>query len=96
MARSVKEFWRRWHISLSRWFSDYVYIPLGGSRCRRGRHLCNLLVTFLCSGAVARGQLDVCFVGGCTTGCGCAPKRSTCRGWTPGRRACARPARAGR
>ena len=50
MARSVKEFWRRWHISLSRWFSDYVYIPLGGSRCRRGRHLCNLLVTFLCSG----------------------------------------------
>ena len=50
MARSVKEFWRRWHISLSRWFSDYVYIPLGGSRCRRGRHLCDLLVTFLCSG----------------------------------------------
>lgn len=50
MARSVKEFWRRWHISLSRWFTDYVYIPLGGSRCSRWRHLRNLVITFLLSG----------------------------------------------
>ncbi len=49
-ARSIKEFWRRWHISLSGWFTDYVYIPLGGSRVTRGRHMRNLMVVFLCSG----------------------------------------------
>ena len=50
LARSVKEFWRRWHISLSTWFSDYIYIPLGGSRVSRAKHLRNLMVTFLLSG----------------------------------------------
>ena len=50
MATSVRDFWRRWHISLSRWFTDYVYIPLGGSRCGAAKHLRNLLVTFLLSG----------------------------------------------
>ena len=49
-SRSIKEFWRRWHISLSRWFSEYLYIPLGGSRCPAPRHLANLLLTFLASG----------------------------------------------
>lgn len=49
-ARSIKEFWRRWHISLSTWFSDYVYIPLGGSRVSVSRHLANLVITFLLSG----------------------------------------------
>lgn len=49
-ARSVREFWRRWHISLTTWFTDYVYIPLGGSRCSKAKHLRNLLVTFLLSG----------------------------------------------
>ena len=49
-ALSIKEFWRRWHISLSTWFSDYVYIPLGGSRVNVTRHLANLLITFLLSG----------------------------------------------
>ena len=49
-AVSIKEFWRRWHISLSTWFQDYVYIPLGGSRCSRARHLRNLFLTFLVSG----------------------------------------------
>lgn len=49
-ARSVSEFWRRWHISLSTWFRDYIYIPLGGSRCSRGRKYWNLLVTFAVSG----------------------------------------------
>ena len=47
---SVKEFWKRWHISLSTWFMDYVYIPLGGSRVKYGRHLTNLMITFLVSG----------------------------------------------
>ncbi len=50
LAPSVKEFWRRWHISLSTWFSDYVYKPLGGSRCSRVRHARNLMTTFLVSG----------------------------------------------
>lgn len=50
LARSIKEFWRRWHISLSTWFSDYIYIPLGGSRVSMPRHLCNLFITFLISG----------------------------------------------
>ena len=49
-ARSIREFWHRWHISLSTWFTDYIYIPLGGSRCAKPRHLLNLLITFGFSG----------------------------------------------
>lgn len=49
-SRSMREFWRRWHISLSTWFRDYLYIPLGGSRCSKGRRYFNLMVTFLASG----------------------------------------------
>lgn len=49
-ASSIKEFWARWHISLSSWFKDYLYIPLGGSRCKRWRHLLNLFIVFLVSG----------------------------------------------
>ena len=50
ISTSIKEFWRRWHISLSSWFQDYLYFPLGGSRCSRPRHLFNLMVVFLVSG----------------------------------------------
>lgn len=49
-AKTVKEFWSRWHISLSSWFKDYLYIPLGGSRCKRWRHLLNLFIVFIVSG----------------------------------------------
>lgn len=49
-AMSVREFWRRWHISLSTWFRDYVYIPLGGSRRGKARKALNTLLTFLISG----------------------------------------------
>ena len=47
---SIREFWSRWHISLSTWFRDYVYIPLGGNRTKFPRHLLNLMITFLLSG----------------------------------------------
>lgn len=49
-STSIKEFWSRWHISLSTWFRDYVYIPLGGNRVSKLRHYFNLMVTFLISG----------------------------------------------
>lgn len=49
-SKTIKEFWRRWHISLSSWFSDYVYISLGGSRCAKWKWLRNLMIVFLLSG----------------------------------------------
>lgn len=49
-SQSIAEFWRRWHISLSYWFRDYVYIPLGGNRVKLNRWYFNLFVTFLLSG----------------------------------------------
>ena len=49
-SRNIDEFWKRWHISLSSWFRDYVYIPLGGSRVKYARYLLNLFLTFLICG----------------------------------------------
>lgn len=50
LSTSITDFWRRWHISLSTWLKDYVYIPLGGSRCSKARNYWNIFVTFLVSG----------------------------------------------
>ena len=49
-SRNMAEFWRRWHISLNTWFADYVYIPMGGSRCSKMKHLRNIFFVFLLSG----------------------------------------------
>jgi len=49
-AANIQEFWRRWHISLSTWFRDYLYIPLGGNKVRAGRWYMNLFIVFLLSG----------------------------------------------
>ena len=50
LSTSIRDFWHRWHISLSTWFGEYVYIPLGGSRCSETKHQRNLLLTMLISG----------------------------------------------
>lgn len=50
ISKSITDFWRRWHISLSSWFRDYVYIPLGGNRCRVPRHIFNLFVVWFLTG----------------------------------------------
>lgn len=50
VAKSIKEFWSRWHISLSSWFKDYLYIPLGGNRCSVFRRNLNVFIVFLVSG----------------------------------------------
>jgi D-alanyl-lipoteichoic acid acyltransferase DltB (MBOAT superfamily) len=50
LARSFRDFWRRWHISLSTWFRDYVYLPLGGNRVSENRWIFNILLTFTISG----------------------------------------------
>lgn len=63
-ATSVREFWKRWHISLSTWFRDYLYIPLGGNRTARGRKYFNLMVTFLVSGLWHGASWSYVFWGG--------------------------------
>ena len=50
IANSITDFWRRWHMSLSSFFRDYVYIPLGGNRCSKGRHIFNMFVVWALTG----------------------------------------------
>ena len=66
-AVSVTDFWHRWHISLSTWLNDYVYIPLGGSRCSKARNYWNIFVTFLVSG-IWHGANWTFIVWGCIHG----------------------------
>lgn len=66
-AFSVTDFWHRWHISLSTWLKDYVYIPLGGSRCSKLRNYWNIFVTFLVSG-IWHGANWTFIVWGCMHG----------------------------
>lgn len=65
LAKSITEFWRRWHISLSTWFRDYVYIPLGGSRCSRMRHVMNLLLVWTLTGIWHGANWNFILWGGC-------------------------------
>lgn len=62
-STSIKEFWRRWHISLSEWLRDYVYIPLGGSRKGKIHKYKNLLITFAVSGIWHGGRWKFLFWG---------------------------------
>jgi D-alanyl-lipoteichoic acid acyltransferase DltB (MBOAT superfamily) len=64
LAASVADFWRRWHISLSTWFRDYVYFPLGGNRVAAARHRVNILVVFLLSGLWHGAHLKFVLWGG--------------------------------
>ena len=50
LANSISDFWKRWHMSLSQWFRDYIYIPLGGNRCPVPRHIVNMLIVWLLTG----------------------------------------------
>ena len=69
MANSITDFWRRWHISLSSWFRDYLYIPLGGSKGGKWLSLRNIFIIFLVSGFwhganwtfIAWGAIHACF-----------------------------------
>lgn len=63
-SSSIKEFWSRWHISLSTWFRDYVYIPLGGNRVKKVRQYFNLMATFLVSGLWHGANWTFVFWGG--------------------------------
>ncbi len=63
-AQSVREFWQRWHISLSTWFRDYLYIPLGGSRVKASRLYFNLLIVFLLCGLWHGSNWTFIFWGG--------------------------------
>ena len=66
-AVSITDFWHRWHISLSTWLKDYVYIPMGGSRCSKLRNYWNIFVTFLVSG-IWHGANWTFIVWGCMHG----------------------------
>jgi hypothetical protein len=88
VARSITEFWRRWHISLSTWFRDYLYIPLGGSRVRAVRTYLNLLTVFSLCGLWHGASFSFARLGPvprASSWCSSAPSSAAC--WSA-RRAC--------
>lgn len=64
LAKNIQDFWRRWHISLTTWFTDYLYIPMGGSRCSKLKHHRNIITTFLVSGLWHGANWTFVFWGG--------------------------------
>lgn len=64
ISRSIQDFWRRWHMSLSSWLRDYLYIPLGGNRCSGARHIMNLWLVFLLCGLWHGAQWSFILWGG--------------------------------
>ena len=85
ISGSIREFWRRWHISLSSWFRDYVYIPLGGSRVKKSRIYINLLIVFLLTG-IWHGANYTFFVWGLIHGILIVIERiCSDEGWSTGR-----------
>lgn len=74
ISRSVTEFWRRWHISLSGWLRDYLYIPLGGNRCGKSRQIVNLMITMLLGGLWHGANWTFVFWGGLNGFALCAEK----------------------
>ncbi|MCM1142080.1 MAG: MBOAT family protein [Muribaculum sp.] len=74
LAGSVTDFWRRWHISLSTWFKDYVYIPLGGNRVSKRRANLNVMTTFLVSGLWHGANWTFVVWGGMHGACQCIEK----------------------
>ena len=75
LAANIAEFWRRWHISLSSWLRDYLFIPLGGSRGTRWQTDRNLLHHHDAGRSVARGELDVRGLGGAARSAADRPAR---------------------
>jgi alginate O-acetyltransferase complex protein AlgI len=67
LSRSIGEFWRRWHISMTSWFRDYVYIPLGGNRVSHARTYLNIVIVFLLSG-LWHGAAGTFLIWGCLHG----------------------------
>ena len=64
ISRSVSEFWRRWHITLGRWFREYVYIPLGGNRKGKARTIFNLFVVWSLTAVWHGAEIFPAFAGG--------------------------------
>ncbi len=74
ISQSISEFWRRWHISLSSWLKDYLYIPLGGNRCGKLRQLVNIMITMLLGGLWHGADWTFVFWGGLNGMALCAEK----------------------